>query len=249
MRDGHWRWTTARVRSWRAARVEPRGPTSMPRSLSSPVAAISTVSSSRRRLSTVASTPYSASRPARKFRPISPCSSSVIPSAMSTVSLPSVPSVPLDGAFAWDGCRVEPFCDPSSRISVPAAVAPAVPWRPGSGCGGDGPSGWSPCPARGRGQTSPNPRRGCCGRTSRCRRCRTWMPSARWRFRWRRSPGRCPRTSSSTSRRSRCAGARPGGSGRPGGSVPAWAGHRPDGPGPAPGPRPGRGRRGPSWAR
>jgi hypothetical protein len=42
---------------------------------------------------------------------------------MSTVSLPSVP---LDGAFAWDGCRVEPFCDPSSRISVPAAVAPAV---------------------------------------------------------------------------------------------------------------------------
>ena len=35
--------------------MEPRGPTSMPRSLSSPVAAISTVSSSRRRVSTVAS--------------------------------------------------------------------------------------------------------------------------------------------------------------------------------------------------
>jgi hypothetical protein len=107
VRDGHWRCTTARVRSWSAARVDPRGPTKMPRS--SPRAAISTVSSSSRRVSTVPSMPNSLSRPATKARPTSPCSSSVIPSAMSTVSFASLLRC---GAFSG-GCPREPFLEPS----------------------------------------------------------------------------------------------------------------------------------------
>ena len=53
------------------------------------MAAISTVSSSRSRHSTVPSMPNSLRSPARNARPTSPCSSSVIPSAMSTVSFDS----------------------------------------------------------------------------------------------------------------------------------------------------------------
>ena len=116
MREGHWRWTTARVRSCTALSVEPRGPTSRPRS--SPVAAISTVSSSRRRHSTVPSMPNSLRRPTRNARPASPCSSSVIPSAMSTVSFGSELRC---GALSADGLAEEPFLEPS-RASMPAVA-------------------------------------------------------------------------------------------------------------------------------
>ena len=91
------------------------------------MAAISTVSSSSRRLSTVPSMPNSPRRPARNARPTSPCSSSVIPSAMSTVSFASVLRC---GAFSADGLAPEPFLEPSRRRHAGgrrlAAIAPAA---------------------------------------------------------------------------------------------------------------------------
>ena len=67
---------------------------------SSPIAAISTVSSSRIRHSTDPSMPSSPRRAATNARPTSPCSSSVIPSAMSSVSFDSVLRC---GALSADG--------------------------------------------------------------------------------------------------------------------------------------------------
>ena len=91
------------------------------------MAAISTVSSSSRRDSTVPSIPNSLRRPARNARPASPCSSSVIPSAMSTVSFGSVLRW---GAFSADGPVEEPFLEPSRDLRAGggrlAAVAAAA---------------------------------------------------------------------------------------------------------------------------
>ena len=212
------------------------------------MAAISTVSSSSRRLSTVASTPYSASSPTRKARPISPCSSSVIPSAMSTVSFGSLPPW---GALP-DGSLVEPFRDPSRDPSPVAAAPPAVALLrlrrrraerlvP------------VPVPA--------DPSRRCVRtatrcRRRRCRRQRCWRPPRGGRGGGARSGPADPPLAArppdlEPDEPLRCAWRPPCPERLPprGGNARAWAVPRPDAPGPARGPRPGHGRRGPSWAR